>query len=149
MSALFKARVVKLDDATAQIRLYIVHPDQTRFYTSKNFILQLLWSALRVAKAKRNKKRPLAQAISAEEILNRDYVLEHQDDFIETVECLELENYPRTIDFEAMSDKEFDQYWENEAGLPQALMEVTVTDPKWIAHLTPGMEWNTTAYDMS
>ena len=48
-----------------------------------------------------------------------------------------------------MSDKEFDQYWKNEAGLPQALMEVTVTDAKWISHLAPGMEWETTAYDMS
>ncbi len=149
MSALFKARVEKLDDQTAQIRLFIIHPDQTRFYLVKNFALQILWDAIDASKARGGASIPLAQAISTDRILDSSYVVAHQDDFIASVEYLSLKNYPRTVDFEAMSDKEFDQYWENEAGLPQALMEVTVTDPKWIAHLAPGMEWDTTAYDMS
>ena len=115
---------------------------------SKNFVLQVLWDAFGAAK-KDSEGSPLAQAISTAQILDSSYVVGHQDDFIESVECLSLRNYPRTVDFEAMSDKEFDQYWKNEAGLPQALMEVTVTDAKWISHLAPGMEWETTAYDMS
>jgi hypothetical protein len=32
-------------------------------------------------------------------------------------------------------------------GLPQATYAIAVTDPKWLAHLTPGMAWETTAFD--
>ena len=81
MSALFKARVEKLDGQTAQIRLFIIHPDQTRFYLSKNFVLQVLWDAFGAAK-KDSEGSPLAQAISTAQILDSSYVVGHHDDFI-------------------------------------------------------------------
>jgi hypothetical protein len=30
---------------------------------------------------------------------------------------------------------------------PQATFLIAVTDPRWLAHLAPGMEWNSTAYN--
>jgi hypothetical protein len=32
-------------------------------------------------------------------------------------------------------------------GLPQATYTITVTDPRWLAHITTGMAWETTAFD--
>jgi hypothetical protein len=32
-------------------------------------------------------------------------------------------------------------------GLPQATYLIAATDPRWLAHLTPGMAWETTAFD--
>jgi hypothetical protein len=31
--------------------------------------------------------------------------------------------------------------------LPQATYTITVTKPEWLAHLSPGMAWETTAFD--
>jgi hypothetical protein len=40
--------------------------------------------------------------------------------------------------------------WEEEEedkSLPEATYAITVTDPQFLAHLTPGMAWDSTAYD--
>mgnify|MGYP006920751676 CR=1 FL=1 len=55
---------------------------------------------------------------------------------------------PEKLIFSTMSKNERSAYWKNEDGLPQATLVVTVTDPKWISHLKPSMEWETTAYEM-
>jgi hypothetical protein len=47
----------------------------------------------------------------------------------------------------------FDERWDDDPTLwdtkprPQATFLITVTDPRWLVHLTPGMEWASTAYD--
>lgn len=46
-----------------------------------------------------------------------------------------------------------DPRWDAEPNLwetkprPEARCIIGVTDPRWVAHLTPGMEWDSTAYD--
>lgn len=46
-----------------------------------------------------------------------------------------------------------DPRWEDDPTLwetkerPSAQCIIAVTDPKWISHLSPGMEWDSTAYD--
>lgn len=83
-----------------------------------------------------------------DDILNEDFVQENSSRFIKSVNIKDLKNYPRDVNFDEMSEDEFDAYWENEEGLPQATLVIQVTDPKWIAHLESGMEWETAAYDL-
>lgn len=146
MSALFRARLEKIKGRECQIRLYIIHPDQTRFYASKSFALQLLWDAVRSPDVTDGQSSPLGLAIRAGEICDLEYVTQHEDSYIESVRYLERKNYPRSVNFEGMTDEEFDNYWNDEEGLPQAVLLIQVTDPRWIAHLSNGVMWETSAY---
>jgi hypothetical protein len=148
MSALFRARVENIQGLECQIRLYIIHPDQTRFYASQSFALQLIWDATRAPDVTNEQSSPLALEISIDEICDPQYVIENQDKYIELVRYLEYKNYPRTVNFEEMTEEEFDAYWKNEEGLPQALLLIQVTDLRWIAHLSNGLVWDTSAYNI-
>jgi len=127
------------------LRLFIIHPDQERFYATAPFALQLLWDP---TYPPGKIKTALGSEISVQDIGDVDYVYENVERFIESVEYLELYNFLRMINFDQMSEEECNSYWKNEDELPQALICIKVTDSKWIAHLQVGMEWNTSAYSM-
>jgi hypothetical protein len=147
MSTLFKVRLEKKEGVSCLIRLYIIHPDQSQFYSSKSFVLQLIWDATQSSNLAAGELSPLALAIDVNKIGDPGYVLKHQDNYVELVRNLEFMNYPRSVDFEKMTSEEFDKYWEDEDGLPQAVLLIKVTDPRWIAHLSIGMVWETSAFD--
>jgi hypothetical protein len=142
MSTLFKACLEKIEGLKCQIKLYIIHPDQTRFYASKSFALQLIWDATRAFES-----CPLALEIGADKISDPEYVLKHQDSYVESVSYLEFKNYPRSVSFDDMTDGEFNKYWKDEEGLPQAVLQIQVTDFRWIAHLSNGLVWETSAFN--
>ena len=144
-SALFKVRVESTGEMACNLRLYIIHPDQDRFYATAPFALQVLWDSPQKSGKDAN---ALRQAISMHDISNEHFVYNHIDRFIESVEYIERKNYPRKINFDGMSREELNTYWSNEEKLPQAVIHITVTDSKWIEHLRPDMEWTTSAYNM-
>ena len=38
--------------------------------------------------------------------------------------------------------------WDDAATLPRAVLEITVTEPRWITHLQARMMWDSAAYNM-
>lgn len=81
------------------------------------------------------------------QINNLNYVATVDDKYISSVSFIEKKNFPRSVKFDEMSEEEFDAYWSEKDGLPQAVLLIKVTDPRWISHLTLGQEWDTTAHD--
>lgn len=143
MTALFRVRVEGCESKICQLRFFIIHPDQKRFYASLPFALQVLWDG-----AENRDAAHLTQTISLKQRCDSQFVVSHCEEFIESVEYLERRNYPRSIDFESMSSNEFQEYWKNEYGLPQSVLQIIVTDSRWIAHMNIGMTWETSAYNM-
>lgn len=89
---------------------------------------------------------PLKKAITEEDILESEWVLKHQGDFIESVTMPSSTNYPADKIYET-SRKQFDEMRATN-GNPTAVFIITVTDAKWIEHLKQGFEWETASYDM-
>lgn len=145
MSSLFRVRVEEVKEKSCILRLYIIHPDQNRFYASTSFALQLLWDPTHPAYGIDTE---LGRAISVAEIGNVKFVLKNQDRFIRSVKFVDLKNYPVAAKFNHMTKDELEAYWANEEGLPQAVIQIKVSDHKWLSHLRVGMEWETAAYNM-
>ena len=144
-SPLFRVRVEGLEKSACTLRLFIIHPDQKHFYATRAFALQLLWDPVHPSYGV---EWELGKSISLGEIQDVDFVYEHQDKFVESVEYVDVKNYPITADIDGMSENDRRAYWENESGLPQAAIRIEVTAPKWLEHLKLGMEWETTAWNM-
>jgi len=92
-SALFKVRVLEVGATTVKFRLFITHPDQSKFYTAKSFALQILWDPVYAIESE------LGKAISLEQILDDDFVCENYQRFIKAVSIEDVKNYPREVDF--------------------------------------------------
>ncbi|MBN2531375.1 MAG: hypothetical protein JXB88_00715 [Spirochaetales bacterium] len=148
MSSLFRVRVLNVAECSAELRLFIIHPDQEKFYTSHTFALGILYDSLYSENKNIKKESALAKAVSMSDILDEEFMKQKSNKYIKNVNIKDENNYPVNINFDEMNDEEFDNYWDNEEGLPQATLVVTVTDPKCICNLEPGMEWETSAYDI-
>lgn len=143
MSELFSVEVLRVAENTVALQLIIIHPDQQRFYTTRSFALQLLWEPTHLSyqhdgeTVYRHAPSALGQAITVEAIQDRDFVIAQQGQIIASVALLETVNYPLgAVD------------WDDAATLPRAVLEITVTEPHWIAHLQAGMTWDSAAYSM-
>ena len=148
MSELFRVEVLRVAENTVTLQLVIIHPDQQRFYTTRSFALQLLWEPTHLSYQQAGKTvyqhdpSALGQALTVENIQDRDFVLAQQAEFIAAVALLETINYPA----DNYPSSEVD--WDDVATLPRAVLEITVTEPRWIAHLQAGMTWDSAAYTM-
>lgn len=144
-SHLFRARVLAIAGQDCDLQLFIIHPDQKRIYASPFFALRLLWDPIHPV---HQIDSPLGQAISIDQICDTEFVHAHADQFIEMVEFVSRKNYPAKINFDEMSREAFDSFWQDEERLQQAVLRITVTDPQWLAHLNPMMEWGTAAHNL-
>jgi hypothetical protein len=138
-AAVYWAEVVEKRGRKVKIRLYIVHADETRFCIKKNCALQLLWEQVHPV---HRLKSALGDEMSMENRLDVNWVLVNEDRFIAGVTLLETKNYPAPPGFS------FNEHLKKKKGLPQAVIEVEVTDAKWIKHMKKGQTWNTAPYDM-
>ncbi len=144
-SSLFKVQVINIQETICDLRLFIIHPDQSRFYATGPFAIQLIWDAMTSSD---RVVFPIGQRITLDDVSNPDFMYENEDTYISMVEFLEFKNYPRTINLDDLSEKEFQEYWLNEELLSQAIIRITVTDPRWIEHLEIGIEWESSAFNM-
>ncbi|MEV0702892.1 WD40 repeat domain-containing protein [Saccharopolyspora sp. NPDC050389] len=147
---LFGIRVldVDLDRREAQLCVYVVYYDSgSRTYLSPperdpGFFLALLWQAGRF-------EHRIGEAVSVEQIGDRDWMVENARWFVEHVERTAVENDPPSEEnWEQLQDFYYERFgsWEDEDLLVQADYTVRVTDPAWIEHLKPGQAWGAAAY---
>ncbi len=143
MSELFRVKVLRVAQKSVTLQLVIIHPDQQRFYTTRSFALQLLWEPTHLSyefegeRVYHHAPSALGQTLTVEHLMDAEFVIAHQAHFIASVALLETANYPpESLD------------WDDEESLPRAVLEITVTEPRWLAHLQAGMAWESAAYNM-
>ena len=141
---LYGIRVLAKEASTVTLKVFLVYYDWDHIPESKDFFLSVLWDE---ADTRFGGGGPLGDAITVPEICDEKFRLEHAGTYVAQVEKLGSANYPITDKKElATFYYERDGKWENEDKLAQVDFKITVTDPKWIAHLEPGMSWGTTSY---
>lgn len=139
----YKATVISNKENQLKLAAEITSPDEYYFYTTKNFILRLIWDAAQLLDI----EAPLSKAISTDQILDADWVFANEDKFIKKVELSETKNYPTKSEFSKMSRSELDSF-RKEHGIPSAEYQITLVDEKWGTHLKPGRGWTSAAYNM-
>ena len=143
-SDLYGIRVLAKEASTVTLKVFLVYYDWDHIPESKDFFLSVLWDE---ADTRFGGGGPLGDAITVPEICDEQFRLYHADAYVAKVEQIGSANYPITHK-EKLSTfyYERDGKWENEDKLAQVDFRITVTDPKWIEHLQPGMSWGTTSY---
>jgi hypothetical protein len=79
---------------------------------------------------------PIGPELGGQDICDGDWIRANVGRFIRRVQA-------RDRDIGAWRDEQ----GEVREGVPQATLIITATDPRWLEHLRPGMEWETTSYD--
>ncbi|WP_405796853.1 WD40 repeat domain-containing protein [Streptomyces sp. NBC_01506] len=170
MSDLYGVRVLAVDppQRRVRVRVAVIHPDVTLADDASFF--------LRIFSETAPDDAPLGLAVTQDQRLDEAWVDTNTRWFVESVEQLETRNYLATeeTDEEEEEDEEEDEDEDEdyvsypwESGLrfdemsPKAAAEllrseeartgadydVTVTDARWIEHLTAGDWWRTASYD--
>ena len=140
---LFHVKVSEVSDTRTVLTLQIITGEQPDFYSGKSFALMLLYDPIVDEKVS---DAPLGREVSFDETMNREWLFDHVDEYIQSAVLEEVRNQPVTADLKAMSPKQRrDFYRSNRA--PSARFEIIVTQPEWLAHLRKGMEWDSAAFD--
>ncbi|MEO7080568.1 MAG: hypothetical protein ABIY71_03535 [Flavobacteriales bacterium] len=143
---LYGIRVLAKERSTVTLKVFLVYYDWDHIPDSKDFFLMVLWDE---ADTRFGGGGPLGDAITVPQICDEKFRLAHADTYVERIEKIGSANYPITNKEElATFYYEREGRWENEDKLAQVDFKITVTDPKWIAHVEPGMSWGTTAYGL-
>jgi hypothetical protein len=141
---------VEGDQLTCRVTDAYGRPDA--LVPSRTFAFQLIWEAwlwlskgavlfeakagLNRTKAKRLAKvAPIGQEVAGHDICDGDWTRANVKQFVRRVKVRDRYH----------EDKRF--WHAPRAERPQATYVIMVTDPRWLSHMVPGLEWETTAYD--
>lgn len=141
MAGLFRVSTEYVSQQSCKLRLYIIHPDQEYFYADTVFALRVLWE-----RADEIGEAPLTQEMTYEQVFDDDWAWANSERYVAEVDYLESRNYPRSVNFTEMTEAEFEAYWQDDESLPQALLIISVTEPRWLQHVQIGDRWEATAY---
>lgn len=144
-ASLVKIRILEKEKTSVSLEIKIINPAEYYFYAKKNFAIQVIWEAVQIYD---NPECPLAKAISLDQISDTEWVLANESKFIKEVKIMSTKNYPDSGQLKSMDRASFDEF-RKKNGIPEAIFDVEVTDPKWIKHIRKGMEWESASYDMS
>lgn len=131
-SKLYEVQVLDIANTDVHLKISIIHPDERFIYEKKNFALQLIWDP---ADPNFTGPCPLNQAIPLPKIYDIEWVIGHQNKFINAVKITKQYKYP--------AQPEWD-----ETSIPSVVMNVSVCDSSYLEHLKVGMKWQSAAYDM-
>lgn len=141
---LYGIRVLAKKGPTVTLKVFLVYYDWDQIPDSKDFFLMVLWDK---ADTRFGGGGPLGDAITVSQICSESFRMAQAPAYVANVEKIGSANYPVTNREELSTFYYEDEgRWENEDRLAQVDFLVTVTDPKWIEHLQPGMSWGSTAY---
>ena len=140
---LFRVKVTGKTVDTLTFRLRIITGEQPGFYDGKSFALMLLYDPI---VNERTRGAPLAEKVTFDDTLDVGWVRAHVDEYVRSSRLFDTKNLPLTVDLAALSGNQRRAFF-NSTRAPQASLEIVVTDPRWIAHVKLGDEWETAAYD--
>jgi len=126
-----------------KLHLEIISPDEYYFYDKKNFALQIIWEAAQLLS---KGKAPILKAISEDQILDTDWVLQHENDYITNVTVTDTKNQPDAAQIDQFSRAEWDAF-RSKNGTPSAVYTIDLKDKSWGSHIQEGQVWETASYD--
>lgn len=137
MSTLYVVRVREIeDDTTAVLDVRVVHPDSMYISATPGFALMLLWEGAESGD-------PITAEVDLETLLDADWMRKYAPGIVRGAEIIALENEPP-----AAADSDYEHaYWQNPEEWLRGTMRVQVSDPAWIAHLSEGQSWDSTAFE--
>jgi len=141
---LLKIKVLEKKENTILAEFKIINPAEYYFYEKGSFVLQLIWEPIQIFDLI---KSPIAKEIHVNNILDEKWVLNNHKKYIKSVKIISTKNYPNKDQLMKMDRNEFDKF-RKENGAPEAIFQIEGTEKKWIEHLEPGMEWDSTSYDI-
>ncbi len=137
MSTLYTVSVRELiDETTAVLDVQVVHPDSMYISATPGFALMLLWEGTDGDSA-------LSTELDLDTVLDESWMRKYARGFVASVEQVALENEPPA---EAQQDYEHD-YWKEPHEWLRGTLRIQVTDPAWVAHLSEGQGWDSTAFE--
>ncbi len=143
MSAYYQVKVLKKSGVTTRIKVNLLMPEILFIPATDLFALQILrggslfWD--------RN-DFPLAQQITMEQIENPAWLKKHVQEYIAKVDLIQDIAYEK--DPEKMTNDELLEYNNKHIDQIFKILEITVTDKKWLDHLKRGLSWEAVAINV-
>ena len=126
-----------------KLQLEIISPEEYYFYANKNFALQIIWEAAQLLS---KGKAPILKDISEDHILDSDWVLQHENDYISNVVVSDTKNQPDAAQIDQFTRPEWDAF-RKKHGTPSAVYTIDLKDKSWGSHIKEGQVWETAAYN--
>lgn len=137
MSTLYTVSVREIEnDTTVVLDVQVVHPDSMYISPTPGFALMLLWEGA-------DGDAPLSTELDLDTVLDEGWMRKYAKGFVADVEQIEVDNEPPPA---AQQDYEHD-YWKEPHEWLRGTLRIRGTDPAWIAHLSEGQGWDSTAYE--
>lgn len=134
MSTLWHAKVVTVDGSRCVLELTVVHPDAGPVKADHVFALRLLAEVAvdEELDGSRTPCGPLGEQLQFGEAESTSWCEKHGSAYLTSVQILAL-------------PAAGDTNWRY-AKRSTAQLEIVVTDPRWLAHLSRGQTWDSTAF---
>ncbi len=139
MSKIYHVECIEKNETNVNLRLYIAHEDESEFYDSPTFALQLIWQPENTS----TKLSSLGKTISIDNLLDEDWMRANSKCYINSAVITQLKNVG--VDLSTIPKP-----WiaENKEKLTSCVLKINTTDKKWIEHLYVGQNWGSAAYNM-
>jgi hypothetical protein len=119
-SDLYDVRVLSKEDRTASLDVRVVHPDAMDIPADPSFALMMIREGA-------DDDDPIAREVAFEDTLDETWMTKFAKGFIHSVTVHEVQRTRASM---------------------RATMQVTVTSPAWVAHLTTGKTWASRAFEL-
>lgn len=144
MPAYYNVVVEEVTGTKLVLGVWIKHPEKQVFPEAKNFVLQLICDPIVQGDAP---EAPLLKNASAEDLEDEDWLMDNEEELIDSVEIVLLERFP-TIDLSSFTNEQRTAFWKDKNQIPYARYVIIVASQDTIAHLKPGMKWESAAYEV-
>lgn len=169
MPGLWQARVIDLAGDTARIEVRQAHPDAGAFPDSHAFALRLLheqaWSFDDSFSYRGD--APLGENVDNKQVYDEAWLAANVHRFIAGVTSegdagtideraavrATADRLGLSTDLDELSDDErarfdeaYEAFWQDPTAMPARTYRITVTEPRFLAHLKPGTTWSSAAF---
>lgn len=169
MSDLWDIDILNRGKDWVDLKVTLHHPDAGPFPESPGFALQLLlipafgWDS----SGNRRAPSPLSSEFSEDNYYDAEECADRAKKFVRSVQVYKASNVPfvekqvhagvdkRVIergiardsdDWESAWENEWRAYWSDPARVPSATYRISVTAPKWLDHIEPGMRFDSASW---
>jgi hypothetical protein len=168
-TTLWHVKVSKVEGDTVRLAVNVADADAGPFEKGNAFVLRMLFEPATELDDDYRKKAlgPLGEALDDDKIYDDDWLAKNGGKFLKSVELTNVVNADvdrassqakiekalvaegkkkRSKGFDELVNERLRDFWSNPKNLPSAVYVIRATDKKWLAHLKPGMKWNSAAF---
>lgn len=136
-SELYEIKVLKLGKTKITLNVEVVQRESMEIPESPGFALSLLCDNA-------DKDSKLAGLVDSDDVDNQEWAKKNAKAYVKSVKVT-LKNKPSD---EILAD-DSNVYWDTKSNWLKGKMEIEVTDPAWIEHMSEDDEWESASFDPS